>query len=199
AKAGRKARVRGRPAQRRAQGPNARPVDALPQLWQLCRNPGRARPHGLEAGRMNVASLCGPTCGAQLFVHVLGATTLFGMVLAVTILAYAALRLAPERAALLRRVGFWTTVALMLPAWLVMYFGGYWLLGHEGLDHDTPGWANAGARIADVGAALLIALLVIGWLAIKRPRLGVWVAAVATLYLVALAVAWFFMSGKPSI
>jgi len=146
-----------------------------------------------------VASLCGPTCGGRFFLHVFGAMTLFGSVLAVTILAYAALRLAPERAQLLRRVGFWTTVVLMLPAWIVMYFAGYSLLDHEGLSDHTPGWTNAGARIADAGAALVLALLVIGWLAIKRPRLGGWVAAVATLYLVALAVAWFFMSGKPDI
>ena len=42
-------------------------------------------------------------------------------------------------------------------------------------------------------------LLVGGWLSIRRPRLGRWVAAIATLYLVALAVAWFFMSGKPAL
>jgi len=148
---------------------------------------------------MMVASFCGPTCGGQLFVHVLGAVTLFGSVLAVAILAYAALRLVPERAQLLRRVGFWTTLVLMVPAWIAMYAGGYWLLGHEGLDKDTPGWANAGARIADAGAILVIILIVLGWFSIRRPRLGPWVAGVATLYLVALAVAWFFMSGKPSI
>jgi hypothetical protein len=120
-------------------------------------------------------------------------------VLAVTILTYAALRIGPDLAVVARRVAFWTTLVLMLPAWLVMYFGGYWLLGHEGLDKDTPGWADAGARIADAGALLVILLLVLGWLGIKRPRLGPWLAGIATLYLVALGVAWFFMSGKPSI
>jgi len=147
---------------------------------------------------MIVASYCGPTCGAQLFVHVLGAVTLFGSVLAVTILAYAAFRLAPDRAQVLRRVGFWTTLVLMVPAWLVMYFGGYWLLGHEDFP-QTPGWTNVGARIADAGAAFVLALLVLGWLVIRRPRLGGWIAALSTLYLVALAVAWFFMSAKPSV
>jgi hypothetical protein len=148
---------------------------------------------------MNVASICGPTCGAEYFVHVTAAIILFGSVLAVTILAYAALRLAPEPAQLARRVLFWTTLVLMVPAWIVMYIGGYWLLGHEGLDKDTPGWADAGARIADVGAALVILLLVVGWFSIRRPRLGGLLAGLATLYLVALAVAWFFMSGKPSV
>ena len=147
---------------------------------------------------MTVASLCGPTCGSQFFVHVLGALALFGGVLTVAIVSIAALRI-PAHALLLRRIAFWTTLVLMLPAWLVMYFGGYWLLGHEGLDHNTPGWTNAGARIADAGALLLILLLVLGWLGIKRPRLGPWVAGIGTLYVVALAVAWFFMSGKPTI
>ena len=67
---------------------------------------------------MTTASLCGPACGGQLFLHVLGAFLLFGSVLTVAILAYAALRVAPERAQLLRRVGFWTTLGVMVPAWI---------------------------------------------------------------------------------
>ena len=148
---------------------------------------------------MIVASYCGPTCGAQFFVHVTGAIVLFGSVLAVTILAYAALRLAPELAQLARRVGFWTTLVLMVPAWIAMYAGGYWLLGHEGLDKNTPNWTTAGARIADAASNLIVLLLVGGWFSIRKPRLGRWVAGIATIYLAALAVAWFFMSGKPSL
>ena len=87
---------------------------------------------------MSFASLCGPTCGGQLFVHVVGALALFGSVLAVTILAYAALRLAPERAQLLRRVGFWTTLILTVPAWIVMYGGGSVVL--TGTSEGRRGW-----------------------------------------------------------
>ena len=148
---------------------------------------------------MTVAAFCGPSCGTQLFVHVVGSIVLFGSVFAVTILAYAALRLGPDLAQLARRVGFWTTAALMVPAWIAMYGGGYWLLGQEGLDEDVPGWANGGIQIANVAAALTLLLLVFGWLAVRRPRLGGVLAGVATLYLVALAVAWFLMSGKPSL
>jgi hypothetical protein len=145
---------------------------------------------------MSVASLCGPRCGGQLFVHVVGALALFGSVLAVTILAYAALRLAPERAQLLRRVGFWTTVGVTVPAWILMYGGGAWVLDRE-FPGESPGWVGAGLDIAHVAAALTLLLLLLGWLSVRRPRLGAWVAGISTLYLVALAVAWFYMSAKP--
>ncbi len=145
---------------------------------------------------MTVASLCGPTCGAPLFLHVVGAVTLFGSVLAVTILSLAAIRLAPEQAQLVRRIGFWTTLALTVPAWILMYGGGAWVLDREGFDPD-PGWVDAGLHIADGAAVLTVLLLVFGWLSTRRPRLGGVLAGLATIYLVALAVAWFFMSAKP--
>ena len=147
---------------------------------------------------MTIASLCGPTCGSQFFVHVLGALALFGGALTVAIVSLAALRI-PAHALLLRRIAFWTTLVLMVPAWILMYFGGYWLLSHEGLDESTLGWAEAGIHLAEVAAALTIILLILSWLARRRPRLGPWLAGVATLYALALAVAWFFMSAKPSI
>jgi hypothetical protein len=147
---------------------------------------------------MTTASLCGPTCGSQFFVHVFGALALFGGVFTVAIVSLAALRI-PAHALLLRRIAFWTTLVLMVPAWIVMYVGGYSLLSHEGLDESTPGWAEAGIHLAEVAAALTIILLILSWLARRRPRLGTWLAVVATLYALALAVAWFFMSAKPSI
>jgi hypothetical protein len=150
---------------------------------------------------MMTASLCGPTCGGQFFVHVIGALALFGSVLAVTILSYAVLRIAPEMAQLLRRVVFWTTLVFTVPAWIVMYGGGYWLLGHEGLDNDTPGWADGGIQMAHVAALFTLLLLVFGWLSTRQRRRRIdWVvAALATIYLVVLAVAWFFMSYKPDL
>jgi hypothetical protein len=147
---------------------------------------------------MTIASLCGPTCGSQFFVHVFGALALFGGALTVAIVSLAALRI-PAHALLLRRIAFWTTLVLMVPAWILMYFGGYWLLSHEGLDESTLGWAEAGIHLAEVAAALTIILLILSGLARRRPRLGPWLAGVATLYALALAVAWFFMSAKPSI
>lgn len=146
---------------------------------------------------MTTASLCGPTCGAPLYVHVVGTTVLFGGVLAVTILALAASWRPPEQALVLRRVAFWATLCLVVPAYIASYAGGLWVLNHEHLDKDTPGWANVGFRILDAGGIAILLMLLLGWLSRKHPRLGPWVAALGVLYVVALGVAWFAMSYKP--
>ncbi len=118
---------------------------------------------------MIVASYCGKTCGAPLYVHVVGATALFGGVLAVTILAFAATRFPPERTLFLRRLTFWLTLLLLVPAWALMFGGAEWVLS-QGYAKNL-GWENAGS------APL--------------------VAGLGTLYIVALGVAWFAMSYKP--
>ena len=78
-----------------------------------------------------------------------------------------------------------------------MYFGGYWLIGHEGLDESTPGWAEAGIHVAEIAAALTImsahSRLARAQAAAPRTVAG-WSRR---LYALALGVAWFFMSGKP--
>ncbi len=146
---------------------------------------------------MTVASLCGPTCGVQLYVHVLGAVLLFGGVLAVTLLASAALTRPLEQALLLRRIAFWTTLVLLVPAFAVMRVGAQWVLNHEGLDKHTPGWAVAGFVISDAGVIVIILLGLLAWLATRRPRLGPYLAGLGAIYVIALAVAWFAMSAKP--
>ncbi len=144
---------------------------------------------------MIVASYCGKTCGAPLYVHVVGATALFGGVLAVTILAFAATRFPPERTLFLRRLTFWLTLLLLVPAWALMFGGAEWVLS-QGYAKNL-GWENAGSAVADGGAVLILLLLLISWLTWKRPQLGPLVAGLGTLYIVALGVAWFAMSYKP--
>ena len=143
---------------------------------------------------MTIASLCGPTCGSQFFVHVFGALALFGSVLAVAILSTQHSHLA--HALLLRRIAFWTTLVLILPAWIIMYVGGYWLIGHEGLDENTPGWAEAGIHLADRSRAddhSAHARMARE----QAAALGPWSPG-SPCSTTALAVAWFFMSGKPA-
>jgi hypothetical protein len=145
------------------------------------------------------ASICGPHCGAQLYVHVVGTTALFGGVLAVAILTIAACMRPTEQALVLSRVGFWTTVALVLPAYLMSYGGGIWLLNHEHLDKNAPNWVGAGFTVLDAGGIAILLMLVLGWLSRRRPNLGRAVAVLSVLYLLALGFAWFAMSYKPSL
>jgi len=145
---------------------------------------------------MTVASLCGPTCDAPLFVHVLGATLLFGALLAVTTLGFASIRIV-EHGSLLRRLAFTIMIAGVWPSYILMRVGAQWVLSHEGLDENTPGWVDVGFLVSDVGIIVLLVLTVLGWIGLRRPRVSVWFAGLAAIYLVALGVAVFAMSAKP--
>lgn len=145
---------------------------------------------------MNVASLCGPTCGAPLFVHVLGATLLFGALFAVTTLGFASTRIV-EHGPLLRRLAFTVMLAGVWPSYILMRVGAQWVLSHEGLDENTPGWVGVGFLVSDAGILVLLVLTLLGWLGLRKPRLGIWFAGLAAIYLAALGVAVFAMSAKP--
>ena len=145
---------------------------------------------------MNVASLCGPTCGAPLFVHVLGATLLFGALFAVTTVGFASTRIV-EHGPLLRRMAFTIMLAGVWPSYILMRVGAQWVLSHEGLDENTPGWVGVGFLVSDVGILVLLVLTLLGWLGLRKPRLGIWFAGLAAIYLAALGVAVFAMSAKP--
>jgi hypothetical protein len=145
---------------------------------------------------MTVASICGPTCGAPLFLHVLGATLLFGGVATVVILSFGALR-HEAYAQLLRRIAFGTTVLVVWPSFIAMRVGAQWVASHEGLSNSKAGWIGAGFAVADGGVIILAALTLVAWLALRRGRAGRLLAGLATLYLVLLGVAVFFMSAKP--
>jgi NADH:ubiquinone oxidoreductase subunit 6 (subunit J) len=130
-----------------------------------------------------------------LFLHVLGAVVLVG--------ATAATALAASRAGqspLLRRVAFGTLVAAVLPAWVLMRIAGQWIESKEDIEGD-PTWLGIGYIVGDVGLVILVVTTVIGWWSTRSlerrwpPRT---VTALASLYLVALLVAMWAMSGKPS-
>jgi len=145
---------------------------------------------------MSIASLCGPTCGAPLFVHVLGATLLFGALLTVTTLGFASVRIV-QHGLMLRRLAFTTMLAVVWPSYILMRVGAQWVLSHEGLDKNTPGWVGVGFLVSDVGIVVLLVLTLLGWLGLRRPRVGTWFTGLAGIYLVALGVAVFAMSAKP--
>jgi hypothetical protein len=132
-----------------------------------------------------------------LFVHVLGAMALFGGVGAIFLLSLAGQRM-PEQAVFARRTAFVTLLAVVWPAYVVMRVGAQWIFDKEDLDPDMPTWISTGIVVGDGGALVLIALTVLGWLALRRkPSVARYFAGLAGVYLVALVVAWWAMTAKP--
>jgi hypothetical protein len=132
-----------------------------------------------------------------LFLHVLGAVILFGGTASLAVVSLAALRV-PEHATLLRTLAFRTTLLVVWPAYIVMRVGAQWILSREGLDDEAaPGWVAVGLVVSDGGIVVILLLTLLGWLALRRARAGIWFAGLATLYLLALGVAWWAMSAKP--
>jgi hypothetical protein len=132
-----------------------------------------------------------------LFVHVIGAMALFGGVGAIVLLSVAGQRM-PAQAEFARRVAFGTLLAVVWPGYVVMRVGAQWIFDKEDLDPDMPTWIKAGVAVGDGGALVLIALTVLGWLALRRrPSVSRYFAGLAGIYLVALVVAWWAMSAKP--
>jgi NADH:ubiquinone oxidoreductase subunit 6 (subunit J) len=130
-----------------------------------------------------------------LFLHVLGAVVLVG--------ATAATALSASRAGqspLLRRVAFGTLVAVALPAWVLMRVAGQWIESKEDIDGD-PTWLGIGYMVGDIGLVVLIVTTVIGWWSTRKPERR-WpaqaVTVLASVYLIALLVAMWAHSGKPS-
>jgi small-conductance mechanosensitive channel len=137
-----------------------------------------------------------------LFLHVLGSTVLFGATLTAAMLSIAAVR-GRELAPVFSRLAFRTAVFGVIPAWILSRVAGQWILNREsdqipGL--DNKGWVSVGFSVGDGGPVVIVALLALGFLGARRGgrgRLTTAFAVVSTIYLVALAVAWFAMSAKP--
>jgi hypothetical protein len=143
------------------------------------------------------ALLAAPTTPeAQVFIHVLGAITLFGATGAVAVLALAARGRAEQ--APLARASYWTLLVLALPAWLLTVVFGSWVES-AGDWPEGLGWLDLGAAIGDAG---LLVLLLAAFLAFRwqrgatSARLPTAICVLTSLYLVALAVAWWVMSTK---
>jgi hypothetical protein len=133
-----------------------------------------------------------------LFLHVLGAMTLFGSVLAVLILAATAWTIASAPPAV-ARAPFLVLLTVSLPAWIVMRGGAQWIYSKEGWsgNHD-PTWLGIGFGVADVGLLILLVTLGVAYWWRRSGKLvaGRIVVGLSSVYLVLLAVAWLAMSGK---
>jgi hypothetical protein len=131
-----------------------------------------------------------------LFLHVLGAMTLFGATLAATLLAVAAWR-RPLPA--LARATFLTLLLAALPAWVLMRACAQWIYSSEGFSgHDDPSWVGVGFAVADIGLVLLLVTtgLAYWWSRGGRALVGRIVAGLTGIYLALLCVAWLAMSAK---
>ncbi|HVD48484.1 MAG TPA: hypothetical protein VNB50_00515 [Gaiellaceae bacterium] len=130
-----------------------------------------------------------------LFVHILGATILFGTTATVAITGFAS-RGRDDYRELLRRVTSRTFLLGVIPAWVLMRVGAGWIAGKEFPgDTKTPGWVDVGFIVSEPGALLLLVIGIL--LLVRRQRVLLAVPVLAAIYVVALGVAWVAMSGKP--
>jgi hypothetical protein len=130
-----------------------------------------------------------------LFLHVLGAMTLFGSVLAATLLGVAAWR---RPVAALARATFLTLLAAALPAWILMRACAQWIYSSEGFSGDDPSWIGVGFAVADIGLVVLLVTtgLAFWWSRSGKVVVGRAVTGLAGIYLGLLCLAWLAMSAK---
>jgi uncharacterized membrane protein len=129
-----------------------------------------------------------------LFLHILGATLLFGTVATVAIVGFAG-RSRPEYGQLLARVAQRTYLLGIIPAYIVMRVGAQWIDSKEFPNGGEPGWVGVGFIVSDAGVILLLIVGIL--LAVRRQRVLLAVPVLTAIYVVALGVAWVAMSGKP--
>jgi hypothetical protein len=132
-----------------------------------------------------------------LFLHVLGAMTLVGAVLAVVIVSFVAWR--RSDVGILRNTAFWALAAVGVPSYVVMRVGAQWIYSKEGFSgHNDPTWVGIGFFVGDAGllVLLLTTVLAFWWRRGGKAVVGRIVAGLAAVYLVLLAIAWLAMSGK---
>jgi membrane protein YqaA with SNARE-associated domain len=129
-----------------------------------------------------------------LFLHVLGATVLFGTVGVVAVAGFA-IRRSTDHQLLLARVAQRTYLLGAIPAYILMRVAAQWIDNKEFPNGNEPGWVGVGFLVSDAGAVLLVVVGIL--LAVRRQRILLAVPLLTALYVIALGVAWVSMSGKP--
>jgi hypothetical protein len=129
-----------------------------------------------------------------LFLHIFGATVLFGTVATVAIAGFASRSHAGYQQ-LLARVAQRTFLLGIVPAYILMWVGAQWIDSKEFVSGDEPGWVGVGFLVSDAGVILLLIVGIL--LAVRRQRVLLAVPVLTAIYVVALGVAWVAMSGKP--
>jgi hypothetical protein len=122
-----------------------------------------------------------------LFLHVLGAMTLWGAVLAAIVVAVAG----RSRAA-------FTVLLFALPAWVLTLACAYWIEHDEGLGSSNATWLGIGHGVLEAGVLVLLASIgsAYWWRRSGKAVAGRLVVGLAAVYLALLTVAMLAMSGK---
>ena len=140
-----------------------------------------------------------------LLLHLVGATVVFGALLA----SATSLALARGETRLLR-LGYFSLLLVGLPGLILMRLAGEWLYRLQNWDDlpeqiDEPAWLGIGFVVADLGGLLLLLALVLGGIGVYRLRDGkggtVLLKAtmvIALILIVAYVVAVWAMTGKPN-
>jgi hypothetical protein len=132
-----------------------------------------------------------------LFLHVFGAIVVFGATATLAIAGFASRR-NDEHDALLARITARALILGVLPSWILMRVAAEWIRGKEfPSGADEPGWIGVGYIVSDGTALLLIVTGILAGLSARRGRVMLAVPILATISVLAYAVAWFAMSGKP--
>jgi hypothetical protein len=135
-----------------------------------------------------------------LFLHVLAAMILVGA----TLTAASALAFARGNTQLLR-LGYWTLLVVGLPSYVLMWAAAHWIYSKEGLDESPidSAWTTIGFVVAEGGAVLFVASLIVGGIGVRRLGSGKGegmlkaTMMISLVLLAAYVVAVWAMSGKP--
>jgi hypothetical protein len=120
-----------------------------------------------------LASIRPTSFDVPLFLHVLGAMVLVGVLLAALTALTLQWRPAAEFGATLRRFAFRALLVVGVPAFFAMRIGAQWIYSKEFPGGgDDPTWIGIGFMVSDLGGLLLIAACVLAWRATKREATG---------------------------
>jgi hypothetical protein len=140
-----------------------------------------------------------------LLLHLVGATVVFGALLA----SATSLVLARGETRLLR-LGYFSLLLVGLPGLILLRFAGEWLYRLQGWDElpdqiDEPLWLRIGFVVADWGGLLFLLALGLGGVGVYRLRSGKGGAGllkatmvISLVLIVAYVVAVWAMTGKPN-
>jgi hypothetical protein len=106
-----------------------------------------------------------------LLVHVAGAMVLVGGLVTAAAAAIIGWR---DEAVALRRLSYWTLLAVAFPGYIVMRIGAEWVASKEHLNNlpNDPTWLGIGYATADIGGLLLLIALILGGIGLRRSRNG---------------------------